>query len=320
VLQTVLIGLTSLIVLAPATVAHAEPTLAEIEAQLDKSKKDLAVNIEAWNKTNIDIADSQAKAAALQAKLKPLEDGVAAAGASVEGVAIAAFKTSGNLRSVSIMLSAQSSGALMDRLSTLQQLSRQQQQEITGYKTAKAKFDTEKQQLDQTLAAQNAQKTDLENQRKTIEAAVKKLQDLQRRATNAGSTNVTAPGNTNAKAPVIGDAARQKVVNFAYAQLGKPYKWGAEGPGSYDCSGLTMQAWKTAGVTLPHNAAQQWGKVAHIGSSELQPGDLIFYDGLGHVGIYVKPGTMVHAPSTGDVVKESPIRTSGVYGYGRPKV
>jgi len=306
VLRTLLIGFLSLTVLAPATVAHADPSLTEIEAQLDKQNKDLEATAEAWNKLNIDLADSQAKA-------KALEDGVAVANAGVQEIAVAAFKTNGKLRNVNALLNATSSGSLVDQLGMLQQITHQQQKSIADFKANKAK-------LDETIAAQNAQKADLDAKRKTIEGDVKKLEDLQKKAKNAGSTKVVSAGTTNAKAPIVDDATRQKVVNFAYAQLGEPYKWGSGGPSSWDCSGLTMGAWGAAGVSLPHNAASQWSKVAHISSSQLLPGDLVFYNGLGHVGIYVKPGTIVHAPHTGDVVKEAPIGVDSIYGYGRPKV
>jgi len=306
--------------LAPSTVAHADPSLADIESQLDKSNKDLEAAAEKWNGVNIDLQAAQTNANDLQNKLKPLEDGVALANANVEQIAIAAFKTSGNLRNLSIVLNAQSSGSMVDQLSMLQQISHQQQRNIDDLKSARSKYDDEKKQLDVTLASLTSQKTEIETQRKKIEGDVKKLEDLQKKAKNAGSTKVTSAGTTNAKAPVVDDATRQKVVNFAYAQLGKPYKWGSGGPNSWDCSGLTMGAWGAAGVGLPHNAAQQWSKVAHISSSQLLPGDLVFYNGLGHVGIYTKPGVIVHAPHTGDVVKEAPIGVDSIYGYGRPKV
>jgi peptidoglycan DL-endopeptidase CwlO len=319
-LRALLFGAVTMLLLAPSTVAHADPSLAEIEASLDKSNKDLEAAAEKWNGVNIDLQAAQAKADELQKKLKPLEDGVTTASTNVEALAITAFKTSGNLRSVSIVLNAQSSGSMMDQLSLLQQLSHQQQKNISDYKAARSQYDDEKKQLDITLASLTTQKNEIEAQRKQIEADVKKLEDLQKKAKNAGSTKVTSAGTTNAKAPVVDDATRQKVVNFAYAQLGEPYKWGAGGPSSWDCSGLTMGAWGAAGVSLPHNAAQQWNKVAHISASQLLPGDLVFYNGLGHVGIYTKPGTIVHAPHTGDVVKEAPIGVDSIYGYGRPKV
>ncbi|HTJ32192.1 MAG TPA: NlpC/P60 family protein [Dactylosporangium sp.] len=313
----------SLSVLTPAAVAHADPTLAEIEAQLDKSNKDLEATIEAWNGVNADLATTQTKVNDLQAKLKPLEDGVNATSANVEQFAIAQFKTAGNMRGLSIMLNAQSSGSLVDQLAMLQQITHSQQADIQAFKTAKSQFDDEKKQLDETLAAQTTQKADIESQRKKIEGDIKKLQDLQNKATAAGSKKVNPPAyNPGTLPPASGKAA--SAVSFAKAQLGKPYKYGAAGPGSYDCSGLTMAAWKAAGVSLTHQASRQFSEIkAHYKTTtlpydKLEPGDLIFYNSLGHVGIYVGNKTIIHAPHTGTVVQYASSEVDDVYGWARP--
>jgi cell wall-associated NlpC family hydrolase len=101
-------------------------------------------------------------------------------------------------------------------------------------------------------------------------------------------------------------------VATAAAQVGKPYQWGAAGPDSFDCSGLTMFAWAAAGVGLPHNAGAQYAVTAHIPLSALQPGDLVFFFGdLSHVGIYVGGGTMIHAPHAGASVEYASIDAMG---------
>lgn len=108
----------------------------------------------------------------------------------------------------------------------------------------------------------------------------------------------------------------QAVVNSAYAQLGKPYVWGAEGPSSFDCSGLMTYIFKQgAGISLPRTSSQQSGYGTTVSRSNLQPGDLIFSstDGSGkvsHVGVYVGNGQMIHAPKPGDVVKKTSINNS----------
>src|SRR6266542_3852787 len=107
-------------------------------------------------------------------------------------------------------------------------------------------------------------------------------------------------------------------LKVSYGQLGKPYQWGADGPGSYDCSGLTMAAWRAAGLSLPHNAAMQWRSIPHISRSVLRPGDLVFYYNLGHVAIYVGNNQVIHAPTFGDHVKISSVDMARPYGYGRP--
>ncbi len=107
-------------------------------------------------------------------------------------------------------------------------------------------------------------------------------------------------------------------VKFAFGQLGKPYKWAADGPASYDCSGLTLAAWRAAGLSLPHNAAMQWRRIPHISRLAIRPGDLVFYHNLGHVAIYIGNNQVIHSPTFGDHVKISSIDMSRPYGYGRP--
>ena len=108
------------------------------------------------------------------------------------------------------------------------------------------------------------------------------------------------------------------MVSFAYAQLGKPYAWAQDGPSSYDCSGLTLAAYRTVGVSLYHKVTVQWTEVSHLSRSELKPGDLVFYSGLAHVAIYIGNSKVIHAPTFGEVVKISPLNMESIYGYGRP--
>ena len=97
-------------------------------------------------------------------------------------------------------------------------------------------------------------------------------------------------------------------LEVAKQQLGKPYVWGAAGPDSFDCSGLTMYAYGRAGIALPHYTGAQWNVGRHVDRSELQPGDLVFYySDLHHMGMYVGNGQVIHAPHTGDVVRIAPL-------------
>jgi cell wall-associated NlpC family hydrolase len=93
-------------------------------------------------------------------------------------------------------------------------------------------------------------------------------------------------------------------IRFACSQLGDPYSWGAAGPGSWDCSGLTMRAWGAAGVSLPHSSRMQANQGRRISLSDLEPGDLVFYHSpISHVAIWLGPDVIVHAPQSGDVVR-----------------
>jgi cell wall-associated NlpC family hydrolase len=118
-------------------------------------------------------------------------------------------------------------------------------------------------------------------------------------------------------------AGANTAVDWALAQLGKPYLWAADGPDSFDCSGLTMQAWGAAGVSLPHSSRMQYSGEAKVDLADLEPGDLVFYatdtsdpSTIHHVGMVIAPGTMVEAPHTGANVRTSSIYRSGLMSLG----
>ena len=116
--------------------------------------------------------------------------------------------------------------------------------------------------------------------------------------------------------PLVPAAAR--AVEAALKELGKPYHYGALGPSTFDCSGLTKFAYGAAGISLPHSAAAQYQSGHRVNRNQLQPGDLIFWRGLGHVGLYIGNGKMVHAPRTGEVVTIISIDQGGYLGAVRP--
>ncbi len=100
------------------------------------------------------------------------------------------------------------------------------------------------------------------------------------------------------------------VVGIAMQYLGTPYVWGGAAPGGFDCSGFVMYVYAQMGVSLPHHAADQFNYGVPVSRDQLEPGDLVFFDGLGHVGIYIGNGQFIHAPHTGDVVKISSLNDS----------
>ncbi|MDP4506280.1 C40 family peptidase [Nonomuraea turcica] len=136
--------------------------------------------------------------------------------------------------------------------------------------------------------------------------------------------STAASSATSAKALRIArqEARARKAVAVAKDQIGDPYRYGATGPGSFDCSGLTQYAWKKAGVKIPRVAASQFAGIRKkVSWKNLQPGDLMFFRGLGHVGIYVGNGKMLHSPRTGERVridKLSSWRKASFVGAVRP--
>nr|WP_188269193.1 MULTISPECIES: C40 family peptidase [unclassified Streptomyces] len=114
-------------------------------------------------------------------------------------------------------------------------------------------------------------------------------------------------GDGHLPVPAPNERAAQAIA-FAYAQLGKPYVWGATGPSAYDCSGLTRAAWRSAGVSLPRTTYSQINAGRRVPLFELAPGDLVFfYSGISHVGLYIGNDRMIHAPRPGTPVRIAPI-------------
>ncbi|HET7482108.1 MAG TPA: NlpC/P60 family protein [Actinomycetota bacterium] len=136
-------------------------------------------------------------------------------------------------------------------------------------------------------------------------------------ANSAPAPILSVPANP-APAP---NGSAQTAVNAALSQVGKPYQWGAAGPNSYDCSGLTMWAWSQAGVSLPHNSGMQYSATARVSSGDWAPGDLLFFGSpIHHVAMYIGNGQMVEAPYTGAYVRVVSAQRSDYVGAGRPGV
>ncbi|MER7479960.1 NlpC/P60 family protein [Streptomyces sp. NPDC126510] len=140
-----------------------------------------------------------------------------------------------------------------------------------------------------------------------------------------GSEAAVDDSGENGERAGTGDTVRTpsseggRAVHYAVRQIGKPYEWGAEGPRTYDCSGLTSQAWAEAGTPVPRTSQEQWEQLERIPLDELRPGDLVVYfPKATHVALYLGDGLVVHAPRPGAKVKVSPIAANPVLGAVRP--
>jgi peptidoglycan DL-endopeptidase CwlO len=141
-------------------------------------------------------------------------------------------------------------------------------------------------------------------------ASIRNNAQAQAQALALQQTAIGASASTGS-ASVAPPSQYTGVVGIAMRYLGTPYVWGGSSPGGFDCSGLVAYVYAQVGVSLPHYTGAQWNVGVPVSRSDLQPGDLVFFDGLGHVGIYIGGNEFIHAPHTGDVVKISSI--SGWY-------
>ncbi|MFJ7781302.1 NlpC/P60 family protein [Streptomyces albidoflavus] len=182
-----------------------------------------------------------------------------------------------------------------------------------------AEIERKKQAEAERKAKERAEKE--EAQRKAREAAEEKEREESGSGSGPGSGSGTGTGSGGGStAPGSSYAAKaEKVIAFARAQMGKPYVWGAAGPGSFDCSGLTQAAWKTAGISLPRTTWDQVGVGQKVSVDNAQPGDLVFfYDDISHVGIYIGGGEMIHAPKPGADVRVESIYYMPIHSVVRP--
>jgi peptidoglycan DL-endopeptidase CwlO len=159
----------------------------------------------------------------------------------------------------------------------------------------------------QRAATKNHIQSLLNNQHAILDS----LTTQQQAVVNQGTLN-SGGGVTTAHYTGPTTTQADKAVAFVFAQLGCPYSYGETGPCSvgFDCSGLVMAAWAAAGVSIPRDTYEQWSALPHIPLSEVQPGDLLYYNGIGHVAMYVGGGMIIDAPETGEVVRELPMDTS----------
>jgi len=239
---------------------------------------------------------------------------------------------SGGQDAIAYMLAARSIGDLVDQVQVLQRttgVNKTLLSDITRFQAVvvsrEALLKKQKAQKAHYLAVARAERNAAQASVRREEAYFnnlkasirKEIQAEQRAAAAAaaaaaGQAGVTTAPPTNLPNPPTSTLGGQAVA-IAERYLGVPYVWGGASPSGFDCSGLVMYVYGQLGVSLPHNAAAQYASLPHVSESDLEPGDLVFFDGLGHVGIYIGGGMMIHAPHTGTVVQIASLSGGGSF-------
>jgi peptidoglycan DL-endopeptidase CwlO len=311
-------GLVVLVTLAlGATSAHADPTVAEVEAQINAAWNEAEPLIEQYNGIHEQYQRNKAQQDQLQQAIAPLQREVDLARLRVGAIAEKAYK-GGPGDSFGALLSAGSPANLADQLTFLDQMARDQANQVSAASKTKATYDEQKAPIDALVAELGKQDADLAARRAAIEVKLSDLQKLRIKAYGSGGGGVGKYRPWPCPSEYL-PTNGYKAAAFACAQAGKPYVWAAAGPNSYDCSGLVLAGWKQVGVYLPHNAAAQRRSMPYVSRANIQIGDLVFYfSDLHHVAMYVGGGKVINAPNFGDVVRMTGIDTWPVHSIGRP--
>jgi peptidoglycan DL-endopeptidase CwlO len=308
-LTAVTLAVAALLFSAGEAGAAPQPSLSQVRHKLAmlKSQEDQAV--QQYDEAAQLLAGARQRLTLVDLEVSRDRAQFQAARTQIAQMAAVAYEN-GNLTSFGALLTNPNPQAVISQASILQHLSSDRAAEMNSLIASARQYSVAQQTASRTEVAVGALEKQRLTRRNTITAAVAKQQALlaqlttqQQAAIFAGATTTgTYTGPTNTQA--------EKAVAFAYNQLGKPYVWGATGPGSYDCSGLVQAAWASAGVAIPRTTYDQWAALPHVAMSAIQPGDLIYFDSVGHVAIYVGNNMIIDAPQPGQNVEKVSLSSS----------
>lgn len=303
--------------LQSSSVAQPRPSVAQVAAKVDALNERAESIAEEFNLAGINLAAAQRQAAVSEARVARAQAKLSAERRRFAAIAAAAYRNGGVGGATALMISS-SPKDYLDRATALDRISARGADRMRALRTASVRLAQVKAVAREHAAAVRAVNVAIAEKRRQVNALLAQAQRMlaglradERQRLNAMRNAESRATRKEVRLPAFSGpaSARARIaIDFALSQRGKPYQWGADGPGSYDCSGLTMRAYRHAGVSLDHYTGSQWRAGRHVSRSELRPGDLVFfYPDHHHVGIYLGGGQMVHAPHTGDVVKVSSI-------------
>lgn len=307
--------------------AAPQPTVSQVQAKINQLTTQFDQVSEQFDQASQQLSAAQSKLSGVRARLTTANAKFHTAQASVAQNAAAAFEDTGST-SVAGVLTSGDPSTILQQGSLLLELSGNRSAQTKQLGIAASQLVAAAQQVQRTEGGIKGLKDQLANHKDSLSKLIDKekamlasltVPEQQTVQTNTigssgtGTTSATYTGPTSTQA--------EKAVAFAYAQLGKPYVWGATGPNSFDCSGLAQAAWASAGVNIPRTTYEQWAALPHISTSALEVGDLLYFDGIGHVAIYVGNNEIIDAPQTGSNVEKIPLAgwyASTLVGAARP--
>ena len=314
--------------------ASPRPSLHKVQVQVDKLNREAGDATERYDDARVRFAEANRRLTVVMHRLEAKQAEVDAMQSSVGQLASAAYKSGGLDPTVQILL-ADDPEAFLQSAVALNQLGRQQAATLARVVAARQGLASARNDVTQQRARASALADQIASQKHAIESKLAEAKQLlgtlqadQFAKYTAAVKAVATRGRSVASRSRTGDiptyngpasGRASEAIKTAYAQLGDPYVYGAAGPGSFDCSGLTMYSWGAAGVSLPHSSSAQYSSLRHVAIADLQPGDLVFYySPISHVAIYIGGGRIIHAPHPGQSVEIASLHLMPLAGAARP--
>jgi peptidoglycan DL-endopeptidase CwlO len=297
--------------------AAPKPSAKESQAKLRKLNSQVDHQDNAYNKAKEQREAAKKKLDALKKSVAENQKTYEQLRVRVVQLAAAAYK-SGESGDIPNLVSSSNPADVLDQISVFTQVARNRSTEVTQFLNVAQLLQRQKAQAQQATDDLNSK---LKTEKSQLDSLKKKAAQQQSVVNKLGG-GVSSPGHgATYNGPASGSA--RLALQYAYAQKGAPYTYGGTGPYSsgFDCSGLVMMAWRHAGVSLPRVVPDQYNATRRVARSDLQAGDLVFFDSLNHVGIYIGNNEFMHAPHTGTVVQIASLSgyySSAYYGAGRP--
>ncbi|MPZ96060.1 MAG: hypothetical protein GEU96_14405 [Propionibacteriales bacterium] len=308
--------------------ANAEPSLDEVEAKVGKLYHESEVAQERLNAIKSQMGRKTDRLESLERDLKSQRAEVDEIGAMVADV-IADQAQSTTLGPAGQLLFADDPTEFLDGLAASEAFNRHQGELLGELATKSDQLELREKQVKAELKDLAADRKQIAKDRKTVEANLAKAEETldglkaeerRRLQIEHAAEEQASRADDRLALPNVPASGRAKVaLEYAMQQVGDSYSYGATGPDSWDCSGLTMGAWGAAGVSLPHSSSAQQGSGTPVDQSQLQPGDLVFYyDPVSHVGMYIGDGQIVHAANPNSGVTTTGVNSMPYSGAVRP--
>ncbi|MFE4260184.1 NlpC/P60 family protein [Streptomyces sp. NPDC056883] len=319
-------ALSSLGLLLPHQAAAApapRPSVEEVRTRVDELHRQAGTATQAYDAAAGRTEEQRALLSALMDQVAGTTQKLNEARRLLGSYAADRYRGAGGLGGTATLLLSDDPQAFFAQTHLLNRLGGREDALLTQYTRARAETAAKRREAAVVVTDLERAQEELRGRKQDVQARLAEANALLAQLTAPERARALAPRSPAAPGPLPADgaasAAGARAVAFARAQLGKPYVWGATGPRSYDCSGLTQAAWRAAGVTLPRTTWDQVKAAPRIATSALRPGDLVFfYADISHVGIYIGGGRMIHAPRPGTSVREDSVYYQPIYGSVRP--